>query len=113
MFDLENLLDTALSAVLPSKSEVLYSLKYEWSKSVTVGIIPITVCSIKIDAYLKYFHAITITYGFEEGALFIGVGPEVGCSLGLRGYVDLLVLRAGVGIEGTLIKGALDFKLGI
>ena len=68
---------------------------------------------VKVDAYIKYFHAIDITYGFEGGALFIGVGPHAGVSMGLTAYADFFILRMGMFVEGTLFEGAVDFKLGI
>ena len=110
---MEDLLETALTSFLPGKSELLYRIGKEWQKSVTLGAIPIVIGVVKVDAYIKYFHAIEITYGFEGGALFIGVGPHTGVALGLTAYADFFILRMGMFVEGTLFEGSVDFKLGI
>ena len=68
---------------------------------------------VKVDAYIKYFHSIEIVYGFEGGALFIGVGPRAGVALGLTAYADFFILRMGMFVEGTLFEGFFEFKLGI
>ena len=107
------MLSTALTSFLPGKKEVLYRLGFEWSKSVTLGVIPVVIGVVKVDAYIKYFHAIEINYGFEGGALFIGVGPHAGISMGLTAYADFFIIRLGMFVEGTLFEGAIDFKLGI
>ena len=52
-------------------------------------------------------------YGFEGGALFLGVEPGIGISMGLRAYADFYILRIGMFVEGTLFAGSADFKLGI
>eukprot|EP00828_Plagiopyla_frontata_P007404 TRINITY_DN13496_c0_g1_i1.p1 TRINITY_DN13496_c0_g1~~TRINITY_DN13496_c0_g1_i1.p1 ORF type:complete len:235 (+),score=29.44 TRINITY_DN13496_c0_g1_i1:2-706(+) len=113
LFGLEDLLINALTLFLPVETKLLYRLGFEWSQSVTLGVIPIIIGVVKVDAYIKYFHAIDITYGFEEGALFLGIGPHTGVSLGLTAYADFFILRLGMFVEGTLFDGAIDFKLGI
>ena len=67
---------------------------------------------MKIEVYIDYFHAIDIIYGFEEGALVLGIGPHVGITLGLTATVDFYVLRTGLFVEGNLFDGAIFFKLG-